>query len=257
MVKLSFKQYRILFLLSILIYVITNQAIAKYHARSWTNTLNVVIYPINGDGTEKSQKTIDNLQKGRFSSIENFVQKESQRYGVTLDRAISIKLAPQVIKPPAIPDLNGGPLSAALWSLKMRVWAWYENSYKGDIDIRLFVEYYSQETKEAEISVGLAKGMMALVKNYTGEIFIERNNVIIAHEMLHTLGATDKYDPVTLMPVFPEGYVEPELGKGSKQNKCEIMAGRIPLSSEVSVVPKSLKNCIMSRGTSLEVGLVF
>jgi hypothetical protein len=28
--------------------------------------------------------------------------------------------------------------------------------------------------------------------------------VVIAHEILHTLGATDKYDLVTLAPLLPE-----------------------------------------------------
>ena len=213
MVKLSFKQYRILFLLSILLYVITDQALAKYQTRSWSNTLNVVVYPINGDYSSESQQTIDALTEDRFNSIESFMQKEAKRYGISIDQPISIKLAPQVSKPPPIPDLNGGALSAALWSLKMRLWAWYENTYTGDKDIRLFVEYYSQATEEAEISVGLEKGRMALVKSYTGEHFKARNNVIIAHEMLHTLGASDKYDLVTLMPTFPNGYANPTLGK--------------------------------------------
>ena len=31
------------------------------------------------------------------------------------------------------------------------------------------------------------------------------NNVVIAHELLHTVGATDKYDPVTDAPRIPDG----------------------------------------------------
>ena len=30
------------------------------------------------------------------------------------------------------------------------------------------------------------------------------NNVVIAHEILHTLGASDKYDPDTLAPLYPD-----------------------------------------------------
>jgi len=34
--------------------------------------------------------------------------------------------------------------------------------------------------------------------------------VVIAHELLHTVGATDKYDPATNESSLPEGYAEPD-----------------------------------------------
>jgi len=33
---------------------------------------------------------------------------------------------------------------------------------------------------------------------------------VIAHELLYTLNATDKYDLNTGLPIFPNGYAEPE-----------------------------------------------
>lgn len=254
MVKLSFRQFRILFLLSILIYVIADQAIAKHQSKSWRNTLHVVIYPINGDGSKKSQKTINALTETRFLAIQQFIKQQSQHYGVSIKQAIEIKLAPQMNKPPPIPKLDAGIASAILWSLKMRWWAWYENSYSGAKDIRLFIEYYATETEESQISVGLEKGRMALIKNSANEQLMQRNNVIIAHEMLHTLGATDKYDPVTLQPYFPEGYANPALGKEQKQTQCEIMAGRIPYTVDIVVVPNALKDCLVGETTAKEIG---
>jgi len=254
MVKLSFKQIRILFLLLVLIYVATDQAIAKYNARSWNNTLNVVIYPINGDASDESQRTINALTEKRFISIKNFIKQQAEHYNIAINQPIEIKLAPQINKPPALPAFDSGMISAIWWSLKMRWWAWYENTYKGDKDIRLFIEYYADETSASQISVGLEKGMMAFIKNYAKDQYIERNNVIIAHEMLHTLGATDKYDPHNLQPYFPQGYANPELGKTHRQTKCEIMGGRIPLSNTLAVVPKSLSACIIGKVTAKEIG---
>lgn len=256
MVKLSFKQIRILFLLSILIYVATDQAIAKYNARSWSNTLNVVIYPINGDASDKSQQTINALTEKRFSSIKGFIKQQAKHYDIAINQPIEIRLAPQINKPPALPAFDSGMISAMWWSLKMRWWAWYENTYKGDKDIRLFIEYYANETSNSQISVGLEKGMMAFIKNYADEQFIERNNFIIAHEMLHTLGATDKYDPVTLIPLYPQGYANPSRGRYKKQDKCEIMAGRIPLSDTLAMTPNSLNDCMIGNTTAKEIGWV-
>ena len=108
----------------------------------------------------------------------------------------------------------------------------------------------------SQISVGLEKGMMAFIKNYADDQFIERNNFIIAHEMLHTLGASDKYDPVTLMPLYPQGYATPSLGQYKKQDKCEIMGGRIPFSDTLAITPKSLNYCMIGNTTAKEIGWI-
>ncbi len=256
MVKLTFKQFRVLFLLSILVYVITDQAIAQYYARSWKSTLHVVIYPINGDATQASQQIINTLTEKKFAALEQFIAQQAQQYGVQLHLPIKIKLAAQVEKPPALPKIDAGMFSAMLWSLKMRWWAWYENSYSGAKDIRLFIEYYANETPDSQISVGLEKGMIALIKNYANKDLMQRNNVIIAHEMLHTLGATDKYNPSTLQPYYPQGYANPLLKKGQKQQKCEIMGGRIPYSIDFAVVPDSLNDCLIGTTTAKEIGWI-
>ena len=44
---------------------------------------------------------------------------------------------------------------------------------------------------------------------------------IVAHELCHPLGATDKYDGVS---VWPQGYVEPDREPRYPQRKAEIMA---------------------------------
>ena len=39
---------------------------------------------------------------------------------------------------------------------------------------------------------------------------LEEKNVVLVHEILHTLGATDKYDSKTSSPLYPDGYADPE-----------------------------------------------
>lgn len=138
----------------------------------------------------------------------------------------------------------------------MRWWAWYENTYKGQKDIRLFIEYYADEATNSHVSVGLQKGLLSLIKNYAGSDYIERNNVIIAHEMLHTLGATDKYNPDTLIPLFPDGYANPSLGIYQQQKQAEIMGGRILISEDIAIVPESLEFCIVGEKTAKEIGWI-
>ena len=82
------------------------------------------------------------------------------------------------------------------------------------------------------------------------------NNVIIAHEFLHTLGASDKYDPADGLPLFPLGFAEPEKEPRFPQRLAEIMGGRIPLSDYDAEIPGSLKHVIIGADTALEIRLI-
>jgi hypothetical protein len=79
------------------------------------------------------------------------------------------------------------------------------------------------------------------------------NNVIIAHEMLHTLGANDKYDPSTNYPLQPLGFAEPELAPLFPQRFAEIMGGRVPISPGDARIPDSLDEVLIGAATALEI----
>ena len=123
-------------------------------------------------------------------------------------------------------------------------------------DVRMFVRYHSPQTDFVlENSVGLQKGMVGVVNAFAGRRHRGTNNVIIAHEFLHTLGATDKYDPSSGMPMFPDGYGEPERSPRYAQQIAEIMGGRIVLADDDAVIPKSLKYVLIGEQTAEEIQL--
>lgn len=80
----------------------------------------------------------------------------------------------------------------------------------------------------------------------------EQNNVVITHELLHTLGATDKYD-VNGLPVFPDGFADPEQVPLYPQHAAEIMAGRIARSLDTAEIPQSLEYCLIGPETAAEI----
>ena len=79
------------------------------------------------------------------------------------------------------------------------------------------------------------------------------NNVVIAHELLHTFGATDKYDPATNMPIYPEGFAEPDAQPLLPQQRAEIMGGRIPRSRSEADIPRSLEQTMIGATTAREI----
>jgi hypothetical protein len=119
----------------------------------------------------------------------------------------------------------------------------------------MFVLYHKLNGQsEVGISVGMRKGRYGIVKSYTRESMQPENLFVFTHEMLHVLGATDKYVLSTGEPIFPHGYAEPDKRPLFPQQKAEIMGGRIPISSYSSVMPDSLEESKIGRRTAEEIG---
>jgi hypothetical protein len=159
-------------------------------------------------------------------------------------------------RPPELaPD--AGVVARMWWSIKLRLYARRNARPEGRPapQIRVFVLYHDPDsTPEVPHSVGLQKGLVGVVHAYAAEDMARPNNVVIAHEVLHTLGASDKYDPVTLAPVFPAGYAEPERQPRHPQSLTELMAGRYAVDSQTFEMPDSLADVRVGAATAVEIG---
>ena len=71
--------------------------------------------------------------------------------------------------------------------------------------------------------------------------------------MLHTLGATDKYDLRTNMPSYPDGFAHPERRPLYPQTHAEIMGGRIALDDTSAMIPASLDDALVGPTTAEEI----
>jgi len=246
---------RIVILLFILATVAQGAWIARARTANWNETLRVAIYPINGDGAAGIAAYVGSLQREHFAPIETFFRNEAERYGLPLKAPIEMYLAPRVDSIPPAPPLAAGRIEAIFWSMQMRFWAWRHDSYAGPRPhVRLFVLYFDPAQRpRLSHSVGLQKGMLGRVNAFAGESMAETNNVIIAHELLHTLGATDKYDPSGNQPLYPDGYAEPKLEPLYPQRYAEIMAGRIPLEPARAEIPRTLDEALIGAATAREI----
>ena len=251
-----FKAIRIAILLFILFMVVVGTWLTELRSTDWNNSLWVKIYPINGDGSAQSAEYISALTTEAFDGIEQFAAREVARYGHGLARPVRIELGRAVQdQPPSIGDAAGA-LDIMLWSLKMRWWVASVTDDDVAPDVRIFVRYHSPErTLNLENSVGVQKGMYGVVNAYASRKLRGRNNVVIAHEFLHTLGATDKYDPSSAQPLVPEGIAEPGRSPLYPQKLAEIMGGRIPLAADDAVIPQSLKFAVIGPATADEIRL--
>jgi hypothetical protein len=185
--------------------------------------------------------------------------RESRPYGFSVTPAFRFQLArPSLELPPVIPA-QFEPAAIAWWSLKMRWWAWMKDLH-GELvspDIQMFVLYHSLNgNNETGISVGMRKGRYGIVKAYALETMNTENRIVFTHELLHVLGASDKYILSSGEPIFPQGYAEPNKRPLFPQQRAEIMGMRIPINSFSSVMPDSLDQCKIGRQTAEEIGFL-
>ncbi|MDH3219273.1 MAG: hypothetical protein OEO19_07030 [Gammaproteobacteria bacterium] len=248
------RNLRYLILLLILLFVAVNEALNKMRSTSWEHPLWVRIYAVNGDGREATDDYIDTLTSASFEAIEEFVNREASRYGIGID-AIDVEYNGRLQSHPPQPPSGRNILQNIWWSLKFRAWsahrAWSSDSDDGDIE--LFVSYYDTATTHSlGHSVGLRGGLIGLINAFADKSYRGSNQVVITHELMHTLGAKDKYDAAN-MPLHPEGYAEPYRQPLLPQRKAEIMGGRIPLSPLQLEMPRSLDEVLVGTYTAREI----
>lgn len=254
-----FKAIRVFILLLVLFFVGLNTWQTMVRTTDWNDSLWVTVYPINAAGNNRVQKYIDRLSVEDFDSLENFMAEQGAVYDLPLDRPIKVYLGRQLHDVPNLPPVNVSALSTIIWSLKFRYWAWRMKQTTSDSisNIRLFVLYYDPEiAPRLAHSIGMRKGLIGLINAYGDWRYTGSNLVVIAHEMLHTVGATDKYDLSTGQPVYPHGYAEPDKVPLYPQRYAELMGGRIPENANESDIPRSLKEVRIGPESAKEINWI-
>jgi len=250
-----FRQLRILFALLLLFFVGISTWLTSLHLASWADTLEVYIYPINADGSQSTQRYIDSLNDRRFDDIERFMTRQAKRYLKLQEQPFNISLSPQVHDIPPAPTANSSIPANMLLSLKLRLWAWTHNSDpRPDPDIKVYTLFYNpQNINRLPHSIGLSKGQIGVVHAFASTRYKQSNNIVIAHELMHTLGASDKYDLNTTTPIYPIGYANPDKRPLYPQQKAELMGGRIPVSASTSTMPRRFSDVVIGTATAREI----
>ncbi len=253
-----FRKFRILILLLILATVGLGAWRANSRLTAWEHTIHVAIYPIAADDSPATTRFVDELGNDNFADIAQWLQEQSASHGRTVLQPIAIHLAPPVAARPPPAPRQAGMLDAIVWSLRMRWWASQHDQIDGPRPhIRLFVLFHDPErTNRLPHSTGLSKGQIGVIHAFASRQQRRQNAVVIAHELLHTFGASDKYDLATLQPIYPAGYAEPDKTPRLPQARAEIMGGRVPLDEQRAEIPASLADTVIGTETAREIGLL-
>ncbi len=249
------RKLRIIILLLILATVVQQTWLEKAD-RSWKHNFYVAVYPVNADGSAKVSAYLRTLTRDDFEPLAEYFAQEAEPYHLGLRRPVEVQLGAQVLDIPPAPPSNGSILDTIIWSLKFKYFAW-KHSPKVNIkpEIRLYLLYYDPVTHpRLSHSTALNKGRIGRVNLFGDSKYAKQNLVIIAHELLHTLNASDKYDLNTTLPSFPDGFAEPNKSPLYPQDFAELMGGRVPIDESHAEIPKTLQHTHIGKKTAREIG---
>ena len=249
------KIIRIIILLLILATVVQQTWLDKADL-AWKHNLYVAVYPVNVDGSVKVSAYLHTLTRNDFEPVAEYFAEEVEPYHLGLRHPIELELGAEVNNVPPEPPNDSSVLGTIIWSLKFRYFAW-SNSPKVNVkpDIRLYLLYYDPITHPIlSHSTALNKGRIGRVNLFGDGEYDKQNLVILSHELLHTLNATDKYDLSNTLPLYPDGYAEPDKVPRYPQSFAELMGGRVPVSESKAVIPKSLGQTMVGAKTAREIG---
>jgi len=222
----------------------------------WDETLYVGVFPIDEAQNPVARAYIERLSAERIADIEAFLNQEAHEYGVAIARPVSVELYPPVLERPPERAADANMLQNMWWSLKVRMYARRASraSGKPPPQVRIFVLYHDPTfSQSVPHSVGMQKGLVGVVHAFADARMTRTNNVVITHEILHTLGASDKYDVETMAPLYPSGYAEPDKTPRYPQTFAEIMAGRLAIDARTFEIPESLDQVVVGEATALEI----
>lgn len=250
------RRLRVVVLLMVLVAVATGTWLDRIQSTDWDGPLLVALYPVNADGSSAAAAEIRTPRTADTEALTAFFAAEATENGLQLERPLRFVLAPAVPElPPQLPQ-GSGAIGAMLWSLKLRWWNLGIDDPPGPTPtIRLFLLYHDPAlSPRVPHSAGLQKGLLGIAHLFAAGHMAGSNQVVIAHELLHTLGATDKYDFATNQPRYPDGYAEPDRSPRYPQDFAELMGGRVPESASESRTPESLDQVLIGVLTATEIG---
>lgn len=251
----GFRRVRITILLLVLLVVALTTWQDRYLSTRWHDPLYVGIYPIAADDSPVTRAYLAALDGERFKPIDRFFAREAERYHLETSEPFRTRLRTALPDRPPQRAPDAGVLATAFWSLRLRYWAWRVSGHAHDPeDIRMFVLYHDPAlTPTVPHSLGLVKGLIGVVYAFAAPEMNGENNVVIAHELLHTVGATDKYNLGDDAPRFPDGYGDPVQKPLYPQLTAELMAGRRVLAPDKWQQPTSLDEVVVGPVTALEI----
>lgn len=224
---------------------------------TWDHTLYVAIAVVR---LERVDDGAIAAMQARLPALEDRLAAEMTRYRLGAPRPVRFSLVTPVdaTSPPPLPE-GDGPVDAVKHSFALSAYLKDVDARAGIdasiFDARIYVAVRRTRREERTLVEGRSEqgGRVGLVEVELDAESGDLPLIVVAHELLHTLGATDKYDG-TGRTLVPLGLAEPERDPLYPQRFAEIMSRNLPLSPSTERVPEGFGEVAVGRATAREIG---
>lgn len=243
------------FLVLVLLIVATQAWLDRFSTTRWQRTVYIGAFPAAADASPVTADYLTRLDQAKIDEVRDFVTAEARRYGVGVDEPIELQLYPTLASAPPALDPGASVFTRIVWSLRLR---YYRHRMVAAVSprpqIAMFLLYHDPALASTlPHSAGLQRGLTAVVHLFASRSQEAQNRIVMAHELLHTFGATDKYDLATGLPKYPDGFADPQLSPPYPQQLAEIMAVKAPLTATEARMPDSLEDERVGPVTAREI----
>jgi hypothetical protein len=225
----------------------------------WDHTLDVIVVivqlePIEDKALEAFRSHVPELEERLATELSRYRPGAPRPFHFRILGPIEGQPAPPPIAKDSLVDeiLQSIALSAYVKDVDKRA-----GVDKSLYDSRIYVTVRGAIQKERTLAEGRSEqgGRIGLVEVELDAASAELPAIVVGHELLHTLGATDKYDPRG-QTMFPTGLAEPDRIPIFPQRFAEIMARNRPLSAFEERVPDGFDQIAVGATTAREIGWV-
>src|SRR5581483_4832970 len=246
------------FLVLVLVVVAGQAWIDRFSTTRWQRTVYIGAFPVSADASPATADYLAHLDQGRIDEVGSFVKAEASRYGVAVDEPVAVQLYPTLASAPPALDPGAGVLTRIVWSLRLRYYRYRMlAAVSPRPQIAMFLLYHDPALlSRLPHSAGLQRGLTAVVHVFASRSQEAQNRIVMVHELLHTFGATDKYELTTGLPKYPDGFTDPQRLPLYPQQLAEIMAVKTPLSATEARMPEGLEDERVGPATAREIGWV-
>jgi hypothetical protein len=275
--RLRFRRLRIGGLLALLL-AAGMWGILNYRADNftfaWDRPFEVLVVAVVDPATSTRGESLDALFHrflhgadaidGNLSGIEKWIREERDRFAPGDGAALELSAAGpfRAETPPPLPP-SGDASFLERWRGTSRFLGYFEDlaeregCHRGSHDGVIFVYFYAEDRSGVyarQHSVASRRSRMGVIFSPLGREHLPRCAALVAHELCHTLGATDKYEGER--SIFPDGFAEPGSEPLYPQEHAEIMALGIPIAPGREERVDWLSRCVVGRKTAEEIGWI-
>jgi hypothetical protein len=249
----------LLFILFVVVLWAIRDTWTRRERLAWDHTLDVAVILVHVAGTDAVDPAATDSVNARAVVLATRLAEEQRRYRNGAPRPFRFDVKGPIEAATVAP----APASDSLGDLARQ--AWDVSRWTDDVDARAGVvaaHYDSRiyvmvkkptsdvrSTIEGRSEQGGRRGFVEVELDAS---MVDLALMVIAHETLHTLGATDKYDAQG-RALVPDGLADPSASPMYPQKKAEVMARNRPVAPGSETVPDTLDELGVGPATAAEI----